>query len=71
MRDKITKHVYEFVGDYLRREGYPPNTEEIAAACGIEPAAVTRHLNVLETKRYIQFQRGKPRSVRLLRERVA
>ena len=60
-----------FIEAYTRQAGYPPIYAEIRQAMGWSSnGLVCYHLNRLKTKRRVTWQRGVPRSLRVL-ERAA
>lgn len=62
-----TKQVWNFIADFLFKNGYPPTVREIACALGFKStSAAVFHLNVLERKNYLRKKRGASRSIELL-----
>lgn len=60
------EHIYDFIVEYLRREGWPPTNREIGQAVGIRSTGhIDHHLSALEHKGYIIRVRGKSRGIRL------
>ena len=56
----------EFIGDYIRRRGYPPAESEIAAAMCVSPPSVNQMVKALEKKGLILRRPGEPRSIKIL-----
>lgn len=63
-----TERVYGFIRSYLRQQGYPPNFEEIAAACQLHQQQVLTHLGRLEQAGQLRFRPDRPRGMRLAME---
>lgn len=58
------QQVYDFIADYLERQGYPPTLKEIAGHLGISGnLGVIRHLEALEKKGYLQRDRRSSRGI--------
>ncbi len=50
----IQKRIYDFIVNYIRREGMPPTNREIGSAMSIASTGhVDYHLSMLEKKGYI------------------
>lgn len=61
--------IYEFIREYIEREGRPPTNREIGAQVKIESTGhVDYHLSVLEKKGYIERDRKKSRGIRVVRQ---
>ncbi len=59
--------ILEFVGGYLREQGFPPTFREIGRALGLaNVGAVRGHLAALEKKGYITKAPDKARSIRIV-----
>ena len=59
--------IYEFIREYIQREGRPPTNREIGAQVKIESTGhVDYHLSVLEKKGYIARDRKKSRGIRIV-----
>jgi len=58
--------ILAFLKKYLHEKGYPPTVREIAAHFHISsPRGAKKHLDVLESKGYIQKRPGSPRAIEL------
>lgn len=58
--------IYDFIREYMQREGRPPTNREIGQAVGIRSTGhVDHHLSALERKGLITRVRGKSRGIRL------
>jgi SOS-response transcriptional repressor LexA len=64
--DDLNNRVYIAICDYLVRYGYPPNYEELGAACQLPVDDVLRHLTRLVIRGYIEFREDRPRSIRFV-----
>ncbi len=61
------KKIWNFIAEFLFRNGYPPTVREIASALGFKStSAVAFHLTLLERKNYLRKRRGASRSIELL-----
>jgi repressor LexA len=69
MKPSLTKRqasILAFLKKYLQEKGYPPTVREIAAHFHISsPRGAKKHLDVLETKGYIQKLPRSPRAIEL------
>ena len=52
----------------INRRNYPPTMKELGEALGISAASAHEHLNQLVDKGYVARERGKARSISILRE---
>lgn len=69
MRDLTERQqqVLDWIKGYIRRHGVPPSRLELARGLGLsEASSVTDHLKRLERAGWIQVERSKSRSIRLL-----
>ena len=69
MRDLTERQqqVLDWIKGYIRRHGVPPSRLELARGLGLsEASSVTDHLKRLERAGWIQVERNKSRSIRLL-----
>ena len=69
MRDLTERQqqVLNWIKGYIRRHGVPPTRLELARGLGLsEASSVTDHLKRLERAGWIQVERNKSRSIRLL-----
>lgn len=61
--------IYNFIQEYMQREGRPPTNREIGEAVGISSTGhVDYHLTVLEKKGCIHRERKKSRGIRLVEQ---
>ncbi len=60
------KGIMKFIGDFMRRNGYPPTIREIGAKVGISSTSVVNYnLGILEREGYIERDREISRGIRL------
>src|SRR6266567_3398058 len=65
----IQKRIYDFIVNYIRREGMPPTNREIGSAMTIaSPGHVDYHLSMLEKKGYIIRESKKSRGIKLVED---
>lgn len=65
----LQTEIYDFICDYIQREGRPPTNREIGGQVKIESTGhVDYHLSVLEKKGYIERDRKKSRGIRVTRQ---
>lgn len=65
------KRIYEFIREYMQREGRPPTNREIGQKVGIKSTGhVDHHLSALERKGMIIRFKGVSRGIRLIKEGV-
>lgn len=67
MNARTTK-IYNFIGDFIDREGYSPSLREIVAGTDIPLTTVSYHLDRLEGCRLITRRSGCVRTIRLTEE---
>ena len=48
MQNPMMETVYEFIKQYMEKEGMPPSQREIAEGCYIAKSDVIRHLDRLD-----------------------
>jgi repressor LexA len=61
------RSILDFLGDFLRENGYPPTIREIAGHFDLRsPRGVQDHLEALERKGYIRRARERSRGIELL-----
>ena len=66
------QQVLDAIRDHIRILGFPPTLRELGAMLGLRSSATVAHyLEVLEQKGYIQWERGKARTLRLLQHEEA
>jgi repressor LexA len=62
----IQRRIYDFIVNYIRREGMPPTNREIGSAMKIASTGhVDYHLSMLEKKGYIVRESKKSRGIKL------
>jgi repressor LexA len=62
----IQKRIYDFIVNYIRKEGMPPTNREIGSAMKIASTGhVDYHLSMLEKKGYILRESKKSRGIKL------
>lgn len=62
--------VFDFITDYIQREGISPSQREIARGCFITPPTVLRYLDLLEAQNRIHRVRGVARGIHLVSVRA-
>ena len=68
---KRQKEIFEFIGRYLGKYGYPPTVREIGKAIGLHsPSTVHAHLAKLERLGVLRRDPTKPRAIELLVDRA-
>jgi SOS-response transcriptional repressor LexA len=65
MHNPGAEAVYNFIKAYMAEHERAPSRREIAAACGISPAMVQRHIEMLEA--WGKLERGVERGARAIR----
>jgi repressor LexA len=72
--DDLTKRqreIFDFIGRYLSRHGYPPTVREIGKAVGLHSSStVHAHLSKLESLGVLKRDPTKPRAMEVLVERA-
>jgi repressor LexA len=61
------QEVLEVIEELTKKNGYPPSYKEIAERVGIAIPGVGRHLKILKRFKYISMEKGKPRTIKVLR----
>ncbi|MBN2628698.1 MAG: transcriptional repressor LexA [Spirochaetales bacterium] len=61
------KEIYQFLEDFIEREGYSPSIREVGAHFGISAMGARDHLQALEKKGFIQSGSNTSRSIVLNR----
>ena len=65
---KRQKAIYEYIGEYIENNSYPPTIREIAEGVGLSsPATVHGHLSRLKNKGFVDFEPTRPRTLRLIK----
>lgn len=63
------RKVYEAIRNYVRTKGYPPSVREIGAMVGMSSSStIHNHLAKIKQQGYIDFQPGKPRTLRIVKD---
>jgi repressor LexA len=66
--EDVTAQVWDFVSDYINRNGFAPSHREIADGCFLSKSAVVRHLDRLEARGHIEREPNQARSIRLMKQ---
>jgi SOS-response transcriptional repressor LexA len=66
MHNSTTEVVYQFIQDYMEREGIAPSIREIAEACYMGRSTVQRHLDRLAAWGWIIQRPGRARGIVLV-----
>ncbi len=62
--DNTINQVYDFIVEYIRREGYPPAVRDICAGVGIRSTSTIHgHLKRLQQSGRIEYSSGKRRAI--------
>jgi SOS-response transcriptional repressor LexA len=70
MRNATTEAVYDFIHDYVQRDGVAPSIREIADGCYLGRSTVQRHLDRLAIWGWVVLLPGRARGIVLVdRER--
>src|SRR5436190_24015473 len=68
---KRQREIFDFIGSYLGKHGYPPRVREIGKAVGLHSSStVHAHLAKLETLGVLKRDPSKPRALEVLVERA-
>src|ERR671918_2543722 len=68
---KRQREIFDFIGRYLSKHGYPPTVREIGKAVGLHSSStVHAHLSKLETLGVLKRDPSKPRALEVLVERA-
>src|SRR5919106_7089254 len=68
---KRQKEIFDFIGTYLSKHGYPPTVREIGKAVGLHSSStVHAHLSKLETLGVLKRDPSKPRALEVMVERA-
>jgi len=68
---KRQKEIFDFIGSYLGKHGYPPTVREIGKAVGLHSSStVHAHLAKLESLGVVKRDPSKPRALEVLVERA-
>lgn len=63
-----TKRIFDHLVDFARRNGYAPTIREIGDAVGLRSTSTVHyHLDMLKRARWISFDAGKNRAIKVLR----
>jgi repressor LexA len=64
---KRQRQMYDFIAEFVENNGYSPSFEEIGTAMGLSSlATVHKHINNLETKKYLRRDYNRSRSIDVL-----
>jgi len=68
---KRQREIFDFIGRYLSKNGYPPTVREIGKAVGLHSSStVHAHLSKLESLGVLRRDPSKPRAIEVLVERA-
>jgi repressor LexA len=68
---KRQREIFDFIGSYLSRHGYPPTVREIGKAVGLHSSStVHAHLSKLESLGVVKRDPSKPRALEVMVERA-
>ena len=68
---KRQREIFDYIGSYLSKHGYPPTVREIGKAVGLHSSStVHAHLSKLETLGVLRRDPSKPRALEVLVERA-
>ncbi|MSO41813.1 MAG: transcriptional repressor LexA [Solirubrobacterales bacterium] len=68
---KRQREIFDFIGRYLNKNGYPPTVREIGKAVGLHSSStVHAHLSKLESLGLLRRDPSKPRAIEVLVERA-
>jgi repressor LexA len=68
---KRQREIFDFIGTYLSRHGYPPTVREIGKAVGLHSSStVHAHLSKLESLGVVKRDPSKPRALEVMVERA-
>ena len=68
---KRQKEIFDFIGSYLSRHGYPPTVREIGKAVGLHSSStVHAHLSKLESLGVLRRDPSKPRALEVMVEKA-
>ena len=68
---KRQKEIFDYIGRYLRKHGYPPTVREIGSAVGLHSSStVHAHLAKLESLGVLRRDPTKPRAIEVLVQRA-
>ena len=60
------RRVFEFIKRFISERGYSPSHKEICEAVYISQPAVKQHIDGLKDAGLIDYEPGKPRTIRVL-----
>lgn len=60
--------VYNFIAEYIGKNGFPPSQREIAVGCYLSRSSVALYLDHMVKLNWIRRSRGMSRSIILMRE---
>lgn len=61
------REIFEYIARYIAEHQMPPVFREISGHFGFSEKAAFDHINTLTKKGYIEYEIGKPRTIRLTR----
>ena len=65
---KQQEKIYNIIKDFINKNGYAPTVREIGKIAGLNSSStVHSHLTVLESEGYIKSEKGKSRTIRIIK----
>ena len=61
------KSMFEYIMDYVSKQGYPPTIRELGLTFGITPKGAYDHLKAIEKKGYVRCKKNSSRAIELLK----
>ncbi|MCL6559184.1 MAG: hypothetical protein K6U74_10385 [Firmicutes bacterium] len=63
------RKIYDVIRNYVQAKGYPPSVREIGSMVGLKSSStVHSHLAKIKEQGYIDFEPGKPRTLRVIKD---
>lgn len=59
------REIFDFIDAYICEHSYPPVLREVGRHFGFSEKAANDHVNSLVKKGYVEYEDGKPRTIRL------
>ncbi|HOV78813.1 MAG TPA: transcriptional regulator [Bacillota bacterium] len=68
---EIQQKIYNAIREFIQVKGYSPSVREIGAIVGLRSSAtIHEHLTKIRRQGYIDFEPGKSRTLRVLKDRL-
>ncbi len=64
-KEATSSRVYDFVAQFVEKNGYSPSLREISSAVGVTPSTVLHHLRNLASHGRVTFVPGRFRTYRV------